>query len=151
MHTKHLAAACYCFITTTFEVFLFPFFFVFLFCRNLGWEISRLQLYQRMFSPASNYPSRISSCYSLYKECWFQFTQTNGASVHLRLQWASWGVNRNFVWQKSWWMSFFFFNSQQSWWMFLADFGPDLWGNEQSVLQWKYFQETLKDNVGNFA
>lgn len=34
MHTKHLAAACYCFITTTFEVFLFPFFFCFSFLQE---------------------------------------------------------------------------------------------------------------------
>lgn len=42
MHTKHLAAACYCFITTTFEVvFSFsPSIFCSFFCRNLGWEIS---------------------------------------------------------------------------------------------------------------
>lgn len=101
VHKIHLAAACYCFITTTFEVFFFLFFpvsfffFCFSICRNLGWEISRLWLHQRMSSPASNYPSRISSCYTLYKECWFQSIQTIGPGAHSRLQWASWWVNRS--------------------------------------------------------
>lgn len=89
--------------------FFFPalfFCFSFFFCRNLGWEISRPWLHQRMSSPASNYPTRISSCYTLYKEFWFPSIQTTGTSVHSRLRRASWWVNRSRVWHKGSWVSF---------------------------------------------
>ena len=80
-----------------FFLFLSSLLFSFLY-RNLGWEISGPWLNQRMSSAACNYPSRISTCYSLYREHWFQSIQTIGASTHSKLQWASWWLNLDAVW-----------------------------------------------------